>query len=1470
MNETVRFQCHAPSLAADAAFGPIIDGCRSDFTFTFEQYFLSVIPSVVFLLLASFRVKALWKQRIQVDGTILRSIKLISIALFATLQLAIIILWATTKLHGIRTPATVASSLGFASSLALFALSYLEHSRSPRPSYILNAYLFISLLFDIVVLRTVWIALPSFQPVRIVLTSSFALKTIILFLEAVEKRNYLRHPENLAPEETSGLYSQTFLWWMNSIIRDGYRRVLKPMDLYPVSQRMSSQVLSHQFNQEWHKVAKSGQQPSLIKIAIRVLKWELMVPIFPRLALLGFTFCQPLLVSRLLEFLQNYREDTSIGYGMIGAYAVVYFGMSISNGLFLHRSFKFLTMLRGMLVSAIYHKTTELSITALDDSAAVTLMSADVERLILGLRGLHDLWANVLQFALAIYVLESRTGWACVGPIIVILATVAIVVSLTSFATKVQMEWLQKIKRRIGITSDMLGHMKGIKMLGLTQKLHDLIQKLRGDELKRAETFWKLQAVTGALAFAPQALSPVATFAFYAVVSAKEGSTLDAPRLFSSLALLTLLTQPLFALIGDLLEFRTTFGCVDRIEKYLITETRTDHRLAVASNATASSYSSFPESGQSHAWQAGTDDIELLHEPRGFGTRNVISEVVRIEAGSFAWSKDSQPVLHDINLAVQRSQLTMLIGPVASGKSTLLKAMLGETASSKGFVYVSEKEIAYCEQTPWLTNASVRENIIGFSNFHEELYDDVIYSCDLEQDIRTFPKGHNTLIGSKGISLSTGQKHRIAIARAVYARKSFAVFDDVFSGLDVNTQKNVFTRLFGSNGLLRKWNTTVLIATHAVNLLPFSDFVVALSKDGTVAEQGNFQSLNQKNGYVHKFYQEQSKEQSDIVEDLPLNDRNTTSTGMLQPIAVSNEESLDDKSRQLGDWSVYKYYFRTVGMPATFVFVSLACGWAFLTAFPTVWLKWYADANIREPNKHNGYYLAIYAVLQVLLLLDIGFLAWFTFSVLAKRSGLRLHQVMIKSVMRAPMSFFSKTDIGSITTRFSQDIQLLDSSLPMAMMVVAGGFLGSFAQIGLIASAAYYISAAFPVLFGVYFFIQSYYLRTSRQMRFLDLEEKAPVYTQFLESLNGLTTIRAFGWQNKSIIKNHTLVDRSQKPFYLMYMIQTWLNLVLDLVTTGLAILVVGISVKMRNTVSVGFTGVSLTQIISFTYNLKLSIMFYTQMETSIGAVARIKNFESETADENLATEDSQPPPEWPARGNVEVKNLTVSYGTDSDRKALDNISLSISAGTKFAIVGRTGSGKSTFLLSLFRMIEITSGAITIDGLDVSTIQRQQIRSRLNAIGEDPYFITGSIRLNLDLYGQASDDQLRAVLEKVRLWPVIEAKGGLDSEYEADMFSHGQVQIFALARALLRPGRIVVMDEVTSAVDRETDALMQSLIRDEFKDRTLITIAHRVDTIRDYDCVVVLGEGKVVECGRPEALIATEGSVFGDMVRKGS
>ncbi|RKL49685.1 hypothetical protein BFJ72_g1143 [Fusarium proliferatum] len=388
---------------------------------------------------------------------------------------------------------------------------------------------------------------------------------------------------------------------------------------------------------------------------------------------------------------------------------------------------------------------------------------------------------------------------------------------------------------------------------------------------------------------------------------------------------------------------------------------------------------------------------------------------------------------------------------------------------------------------------------------------------------------------------------------------------------------------------------------------------------------------------------------------------------------------------------------------------------------------------------------------------------------------------------------------------------MVDNHLPFGLVVTLASFFGAIAKAGLLASSNPYIAAAFPLLGAVYFYLQRGYLRTSRQLRLLDLEEKAPLYTQFLETLSGLATIRAFGWGDAVIQANHTLVDRSQRPFYLLMIVQRWLVLVLDLTTAALALLLVGLAVRLREEVDVGLTGVSLVQLISLSETVNMLIQFWTSIETSIGAVARIKKFAEETGEENLAGETHQPPVQWPDKGAIQINNLTASYGDGDGEviKALDAVSLEIKGGEKLGICGRTGSGKSSIFLALLRLLDSTSGSIIVDEIALSSVPRETIRCRLITLTQDQFVLPGTVRHNVDPLGIYSDVEIKEALRLVEL------------------------------------------------VDQKTEETIKAVIESEFKDHTVVFITHRLDTIIDFDRVIVMDKGCVVELGEPKSLLAS-------------
>ncbi|KAF5689105.1 multidrug resistance-associated 1 [Fusarium circinatum] len=1354
--------------SVDASFGPFVGPeCRDafDFTLVFEQSILVLFPAALLLILAPIRLFRLRNVPVKVTGHRLRTVKLALIALLAVLHLVLLVLWATRPSNSRLDRVSVAAAcVSFASSLMSCVLSRVEHAKSPRPSSLLTLFLAVSLLLDIALLRTLWL-IPVNTAIPAVFTAAFALKATIAVLEGWSKASYLVAGSGPhSPEVTAGLHARAVFAWVTPLLLTGFRKLLRPMDLFELDEEMGSAGLIDGFWGHWHTQKAPARKHRLISCCVMTLRWSIIAVVLPRLALLAFTICQPLILNRLLVFLGDTSQSINVGYGIIAAYGLVYSGIALSQALYWHRNARSVTLLRGVLVSAVFSKATDLSITITDDSAAVTLMSSDVEVIVRAVREIHEFWANIIQLAIATWLLSTHIGYAAVGPIIVSLVALIATVLVSPLARKYQISWLDKTQKRVGCTSAMIGHIKSIKCSGLAQNLSDTILNLRADEIKASRPFRIVSSVTSAIAQVPLLISPVAAFALFQGAASVSGATLDATRLFSALSLIILLAQPLFFMFEVILDMSAALGAFERIQTFLTQESRRDSRQQESVVELDG-----PDQGN-------RDSIELgiLREPPLTSTANSSRRevVIQVSDADIAWSED-RVILRDLSFTLGRNQLVLLLGPVASGKTTLLKALLGEVPNISGSIEVHSKGIAWCEQSPWLLNRTIRENIIGYSHFDLVLYQAVVKACDIEKDFRQLTRGDSTVIGSKGLALSGGQKQRVALARAVYSKPRIALFDDVFSGLDGQTAHTVFENLFGERGLLRQWNTTTILATQSVDFLSSAGHIICLNKDGKISEQGTFFDLKDTGGYMHSLLRNRVHEGESPT--LATDDIKEQASKLAQatPRQQANEE---DTRRQLGDSTVYRYYFSSTGGIFMIVLLVLEIIWAFLESFPTIWLKFWTDDNAKG-NDQASYYLGIYAALQVTAVI------WFAVCH-CPGSGKVWNNSAQETAIHGSQGTFVSIYHYRPGVNHNTDVGMVDNHLPLGLVVTLASFFGAIAKAGLLASSNPYIAATFPLLGAVYFYLQRGYLRTSRQLRLLDLEEKAPLYTQFLETLSGLATIRAFGWRDAVLEANHTLVDRSQRPFYLLMIVQRWLVLVLDLTTAALAPLLVGLAVRLRGEVD----------------TVNMLIQFWASIETSIGAVARIKQFAEETGEENLPGETHQPPAQWPDKGAIQINNLTASYG-DRDGEviaALDAVSLEIKGGGKVGICGRTG-----------RLLDSTSGSIIIDEISLSSVPRETIRSRLITLTQDQFVLPGTVRHNVDPLGIYSDVKIKEALRLVEF------------------------------------------------VDQKTEETIKAVIESEFKDHTVVFITHRPDTIVDFDRVIVMDKGCVVELGEPKSLLAS-------------
>ncbi|KAI0147838.1 ABC multidrug transporter [Xylariaceae sp. FL1272] len=1243
---------------------------------------------------------------------------------------------ATLILIGMRSPSTTvvdiaSSSLRLAAALCMVGLAYLA----------------LTVLFDGTQLRTYWLASTTRHEIAYTATFStvFAIKRI------------LQDPAM--------------------------------SDLYPLDTNLAAADLHSQSRRHLDYSRLKGDKDGLAKALFRSMLVPLLLPILPRIALIGFTLSQPFLIDGLVQHLSEpiSQQSSNISHGLIGASVLIYSGIAISTAFYWYFHQRVLCMMRGSLVAAVYTKTTEASNGAKDGNASLTLMSVDTEQLNLGFRNLHEFWANIIEVALASWLLYNRIGAAFAVPIVVVLLCTIAVTSLAKFIGPGQRKWMSALQKRVGVKANAIGNMKNTKMSGLALPIFGMIQQLRIDEQVAGANIRKYNVTPAIFAFVPVTFSPFLTFAL-------AQRNLNAENIFTSLSYLLLATQLLSQLFQSLPRLIGAFTCMGRLQAFL-------------------------ESEPSH--KRSNNGLEKM-------------------------------VLRDLAFDVPKHSLTMIIGPVGSGKTTLIKGLLGEIPHDRGTIATPHmsRPVGYCDQTAFLSNASIRDKITGFSTFNPDRYAEVVDSTMLARDFELLPQADETNVGSNSISL------------ALYLQSDLLILDDTFSGLDADTEGQVFQRVFGPDGLIKKRRVTTVLCTHSFG--------------GTIVQQGKFGELANEESYVKTVNVElastnaMSSERSDPAPTIA-----STKIDAVKKCGTE-DTSLDivDMAWQQGDRTIYKVYFESMGLHLVGAVLFLGFAEAF----------WSEDVGATTSIHSFSYYVGIFSALRISSLISLALLVTLVVIFAVVRSRATLHQRALKTLIQAPLLFLITTDQGVITNLSSQAINLINNELPPAFLNTVAAVTESIGSAAVIATSSPYLAISYPFLVAVLWTIQRLYLRTSRQLRLLDLEAKSPLYTHFLDTTKTIVTMRAFGFIEEDRSKNMALLDASQRPAYLLAMIRRWLTFALNIVVTFIALILTALATQLRS--EAGFTGASLVTVMSFGPVLTNIVMYYTQLETSIGAVARLKTFSQNVKPENRDVEINAPPEEWPQRGEIVLTGVPAGYGGEPIL-ALKNIKLCIQPGERIAICGRSGSGKSSLLALLLKLLEPseqTPDAVHIDNVPLRHLERQVLRQRIIAMPRDTVFLPDGTTFyqNLDPFSDATPEEAISALEAVELWTFVHDRGGLNVAMMPNTLSHGQRQLFSLAcvvlrrrlrarrRGLGRPeGSVMLLDEVSSGVDRETEKAMQGVIRAEFEAYTVLTVSHRLDMIMEIPRVVVMSKGEVFEVGNPIELAQAARTRFAELRRLG-
>nr|ALU63337.1 canalicular multispecific organic anion transporter 1 [Oryzias melastigma] len=1213
----------------------------------------------------------------------------------------------------------------------------------------------------------------------------------------------------------------------------------------------------------------------LLSTMYKTFKWLLIESAFFKLLQDLLAFVSPQLLKLMISFTQD--PDSYVWEGYV--YAVLLLLVAILQSLFLQQYFQRCFVLgmkvRTALMDAVYKKALVVSNDTRKESTVgetVNLMSADAQRFNDVTNFIHLLWSCPLQIIVSIVFLWLELGPSVLAGLLVMVLMVPINGLLATQARKFQVENMKFKDKRMKIMNELLNGVKILKLFAWEPSFQAQVESIRGEELKVMKKFAYVSSVSIFIFTSAPALVSLASFAVYVLVS--PDNVLTAEKAFTSISLFNILRFPLAMLPMLIASIVQTGVSKKRLEKFL-----------------------------------GGEDLEadiVRHDPS-------FDSAVSVRNGSFSWERDAEPLLKDVSLEIKPGRLVAVVGAVGSGKSSLMSALLGEMHSKEGFINI-KGSLAFVPQQAWIQNATVRDNILFGSSHEEKRFQEVIQACALGPDLKLLAAGELTEIGEKGINLSGGQKQRVSLARAAYSQADIYLLDDPLSAVDSHVGKHLFDKVIGPNGLLK--NKTRILVTHGVSFLPYVDEVVVLV-DGKISEIGSYSSLRASKGAFSEFLDTYAKEQNDQsnsnkdgcqdTEDLdiiperedtqpdsPLEDtvsftlkrensirrsQRGSSVRVRKNSTLKKSEDADEtkagqrliekEAMETGQvkFSVYLQYLRALGWGYTAMVFLIYFIQNIAFIGQNLWLSdWTNDAvdyfNQTYPNWKRDTRVGVFGALGVAqgFLVFLGTLLLANASVNASRI---LHSRLLNNMLRVPMIFFDTTPVGRVVNRFAKDIFTIDEAIPQSFRSWLLCLLGVLGTLFVICLATPFFTIIILPLAVIYFFVQRFYVATSRQLRRLDSVSRSPIYSHFGETVSGLSVIRAYKHQDRFLKHNEVTIDENLKSVYPWIVSNRWLAIRLEFLGNLVVFFSALFAVISKGSIDSGLVGLAISYALNVTQTLNWLVRMSSELETNIVAVERVSEY-TEIENEAKWITDNRPPENWPDEGKLQFIDYKVRYRPGLDL-VLHGITCNIASSEKIGIVGRTGAGKSSLTNCLFRIIEAADGRILIDDVDISTIGLHDLRNRLTIIPQDPVLFSGTLRMNLDPFDKFSDEELWKALELSHLKDYVAGlQEGLQHEVAegGENLSVGQRQLLCLARALLRKSRILILDEATAAVDLETDDLIQNTIRKEFAHCTVLTIAHRLHSIMDSSRVMVLDAGKIVEFDSPSNLLENRGYFY--------
>ncbi|XP_065858705.1 ABC transporter C family member 10-like [Euphorbia lathyris] len=1246
--------------------------------------------------------------------------------------------------------------------------------------------------------------------------------------------------ENTTPFARAGFFSKMSFWWMNPLMKKGKDKILEDEDipLLREEDRAKACYLAYMEEVRKQKQKVSSDSASMLPVIISLHWKQILISGF-------FALIKVLTVSSGPLFLKAFIEVAQ------GNGALKYEGYALTVGLFLVKVFESLSerqwnfrtrligiQVRSMLSATIYQKQLHLSNLAKaahSPGEIVNYVASDAYRIGEFPYWFHQIWTTSIQLCLSLAIMYYTVGLATIAAFIAIVMTVLGSSPLIKTQIKYQRKLMEKQDERLKAITEALANMKVLKLYAWQTHFKNLIAGLREEELHCISKLLLQKAYNLVLFWSCPVVIPAVTFwaCYFLRISLTAGSV------FTFLATLRIAQEPVRffpEVLGIFIEAKVS---LDRIQRFL--EEPELQKRNVLQNCSSKE----------------------------------LKESVFIRSSEIFWDANpsAKPSLRNINLVVHEGEKVAVCGEVGSGKSTLLAAVLGEVPKITGTVHVHGK-IAYVPQVAWIQTGTIQENILFGSELDQVRYHEVIKRCSLVKDLEMLPFGDLTQIGEKGVNLSGGQKQRIQLARALYQDSDVYLLDDPFSAVDAHTA----TFLFNEYVIGALSGKTVLLVTHQVDFLPAFNSILLMSGgeiireatyDELLASSQEFQDLVN----AHKNTAGYGERQNDHANGkrIEASYKGEIQTAYIQeqlrePMA---DQLIKEEEREAGNTGL-KPYLQYLRHGKGFLHFSLGTIFHVMFLIGLLIQNYWLAANIQNfyvsrirlftVYTATGLIVALVLLLRSLCIVILGFGA-----------SKSIFSSLSCSLFYAPMSFYDSTPLGRILSRVSSDLSIIDTEAAYKMLIASGSTISSYSNFLVLAFLTWPVLFVIVPMLYISSKLQAYYYASTKELMRINGTSKSSAASQLAESITGAMVIRAFRQEDQFFSKNLDLIDRNASSYFHNFSANEWLierlEFLCAIVLSSAALALT--SLKLGASAS-GFIGMELSYGLSLNLFLVGSIQTQCLLSNLIVSVERVEQYMLIPSEAPEVIEGSRPEPNWPAVGKVEICNLKVRYRPTAPL-VLHGISCTIEGGHKIGIVGRTGSGKTTLISALFRLVEPAEGKIVVDGIDISTIGLHDLRSHLAIIPQDPTLFVGSVRYNLDPLSEYTDQQIWQVVEKCHLRAAIQGKeDGLNSPVTQDgsNWSMGQRQLFCLGRALLKRSRILVLDEATASIDNWTDSVIQKTIRTEFSDCTIITVAHRIPTVMDCTMVLAISDGKLAEYDEPLKLMSKEGSIFSQLVRE--